>query len=200
MRRSGNYKAISCLLFLFVWFAPQLTCAGDFGVAVKKAELAVENDWYVVNAEVDFQLSRVAIEAMNSGIPLTWNVRIRIQKERSLLWNKTVFDKILPYQIRYYPLLSIYQFKGQENEESSSFITLARALETMGKIRGVRLFKKDLLQKNNDYLASIRVQFDREALPLPLRPISYFDSSWNLSSDWLLWPVQVNIRTESTGS
>lgn len=196
MRRSGKYKIFSGLFFLFVWNVPQLTSADDFGVTINKAELVVENDWYAVDADVDFHLSQKATEALKSGIPLTWDVRIRIQQERPFLWNKTVFDTILPHQIRYYPLLNIYQFSGKENEEGSSFITLAPALDAMGKLRGVKLFKKNHLHNNNHYLASIRIQFDREALPLPLRPVSYFDSSWNLSSDWLLWPVQINNRAE----
>ena len=196
MQRSGKYKIFSCLFFLFAWHVPQLTSADGFGVTVNKAELVIEDGWYIVNADVDFQLSQKAIDALKSGIPLAWDVRIRIQQERTFLWNKTVFEKNLPYQIRYYPLLNIYQFKGKKNKERTSFISLMPALEAMGKLRGVKLFKKNYFQKNNHYLASIRIRFDREALPLPLRPVSYFDSSWNLSGDWLVWSAPVNNRAE----
>ena len=36
----------------------------------------------------------------------------------------------------------------------------------------------------------IRVGFEREALPIPLRPTSYFDPQWALSSRWTLWQLQ----------
>ncbi|MCK5122068.1 MAG: DUF4390 domain-containing protein, partial [Methylococcales bacterium] len=42
----------------------------------------------------------------------------------------------------------------------------------------------------SDYYVAIKVEFSREALPVPLRPLSYFDSQWALSSDWALWPLQ----------
>lgn len=196
MRRSGKFNFYSCILFLFFWYLPQLTSADDSSVTIKRAQLALENDRYVLDADVDFNLNQVAMDALKSGIPLSWDVRIRIQQERAFFWNKTVIEQVLPYQIRYYPLVNIYQFKKQENEEGSSFITLSTALEEMGKIRELPVFKQDDIQNHNYYFASIKVQFDREALPLPLRPVSYFDSSWSLSSDWLQWPVKVNFRTE----
>ncbi|MEY3760764.1 MAG: hypothetical protein RIR39_2255, partial [Pseudomonadota bacterium] len=36
----------------------------------------------------------------------------------------------------------------------------------------------------------VKVSFDRDALPLPLRPIAYIDPQWYLSSDWTLWPLK----------
>jgi hypothetical protein len=48
----------------------------------------------------------------------------------------------------------------------------------------------DLLQPGQRYKLAIKCQFDREALPVPLRPFAYLDSQWFLSSDWYLWPIQ----------
>jgi hypothetical protein len=39
-------------------------------------------------------------------------------------------------------------------------------------------------------LFAVKVNFDRDALPLPLRPIAYIDPQWYLSSDWTLWPLK----------
>jgi hypothetical protein len=41
-----------------------------------------------------------------------------------------------------------------------------------------------------DTVAAIKVVFDRNALPLPLRPVAYLNQQWYLSSDWSLWPLK----------
>lgn len=196
MRKLGKFNYYPCVFAFFIWWMPLSSSADESSVTITRAQLALENDRYVLDADIDFHLSQVAMDALKSGIPLNWDVRIRLQQERSFFWNKTLEEQAFNYQIRYYPLTNIYQFKKLENDEGNSFITLSAALEEMGKIREEPIFKLDDLRNNYQYLAEMKVQFDREALPLPLRPVSYFDSSWSLSSDWLQWPLKVDIRTE----
>ena len=40
------------------------------------------------------------------------------------------------------------------------------------------------------YVVAIKVSFDRDALPLPLRPLAYINPQWYLSSEWTLWPLK----------
>lgn len=196
MRKSGKSNFYPCVLALLVCLLPLASSADESSVTIKRAQLALESDRYVLDADIDFHLSQVAMDALKSGIPLNWDVRVRLQQERPFFWNKTLRERAFTYQIRYYPLINIYQFKKQKNDEGKSFITLSAALEEMGKIREEPIFKLHGLQDNRQYLAEMKVQFDREALPLPLRPVSYFDSSWSLSSDWLQWPLKLDARTE----
>ena len=70
------------------------------------------------------------------------------------------------------------------------FSTLAGALDFMSKVRRLSLIDKKRIELDQDYSIAVKVMFEHEALPVPIRPFSYFDSQWMLSSRWILWPLQ----------
>jgi hypothetical protein len=48
---------------------------------------------------------------------------------------------------------------------------------------------KSVVMPEERYAVGIKVTLDRDALPLPLRPVAYTNPQWYLSSDWTLWPL-----------
>jgi hypothetical protein len=70
------------------------------------------------------------------------------------------------------------------------FTTLTAALASISKIRNLSVIEKSLIRADKNYQIAIKVLFDREALPVPLRPMSYFNSEWALSSPWSLWQLK----------
>ena len=186
MRGSGNNKFFFLLGFFLLSTA---VYADDFGVAIKSADLAVSNDWYVLNANIDFQLSPTAIMALQNGIPLQWRLQVNILQKRRYIWDKDVLQLIRYFQIRYHALMNMYQLKVDSNGDVDNFSTLAAAIASMGNIRNLPLIRQAELQQH-DYVAALKVQFDREALPLPIRPEAYVNTEWSLSSDWYRWLIE----------
>ncbi len=177
-----------CLIALaFLCFSP--VQAGEFAARIKKAELEKYRDEYRLNADIDYRLSSTATEAIQSSIPLSWRLQIEIRKIGTF-WNSKVFDGEYVYRIRYHALLDSYSVNSLEPDSSRHFISLTAALDALSKIRDLPVIKTSLLEKNDVYTAAIRLQLDKEALPLPLRPVAYLYSDWDLSSDWYLWNLQ----------
>ena len=94
------------------------------------------------------------------------------------------------YQIQNHALLNLYSIKRLSTGERSLFSSLAGALNFISKIRNKVVIDKQLIQAGKSYYLAMKVKFKRELLPVPLRPFSYFDSQWALSSQWILWPFQ----------
>jgi hypothetical protein len=86
--------------------------------------------------------------------------------------------------------LNMYRVRNEVDGEVYNFSTLPAALDLMSTISDFPLIEKTELAPENQYLGALRVSFDREALPLPLRPTAYIDPQWYLSSDWTLWPLK----------
>jgi hypothetical protein len=186
MRFSASVKSFFGLCF-FGWLLAHSAGANMLAVTVKKAELNLKNGSYLLSAEINYRLSVKAMDALQNGIPLFWDVQIKVQKQRNYLWNKTLVNKQLRYRIQYHALLNMYRIRNENSGEMANFSTLSAALAMMSSIRGVRLMEKSEIEPENRYIAGIRVKFDREALPLPLRPTAYLNPQWYLSSDWHLW-------------
>ena len=163
--------------------------AGDYSAVVRNASIDLVEDQYELNAELAYQLSPIAKEALSKGIALTWRVLVKVQ-EQGILWDFTLYEKELVFKIQNHALLNLYSIQRSEDGTMDMYSSLTSALYSISKIRNLKLFDKAVLEnKQNVYLA-VKVLFDREALAVPLRPMSYFDSQWDLSSQWTLWQLQ----------
>ena len=209
MRLFKNYK-LFVLLCLFIWLFPVSAGAADFATEIKNAEINFQNDHYQLSADLVYKLSDKAKEALQNGVPLFWDVKVILKENKSFWWDKTWARITIRYQIQYHALLNIYRvvivqktcsmdsstvtqgIKASSlqriNGDVYNFSTLSSALDFMSVLHNVSLIT--MVPNGNATFAEIKVSFDRDALPLPLRPIAYIEPQWYLSSDWTLWHLK----------
>ena len=185
-----NFSLSACLCGVLLWLLPFCDYAGEFSSEVKQAELTLQGGSYVLSADIVYQLSEQAKDALHNGVPLFWDIQVKIQQPREALWNKTVVDTAIRYRIQYHALLNMYRVRNEGSGEVYNFSTLSAALDLMSAVRDFPVLEKAGLAPERQYLLAVKVSIDREALPLPLRPVAYLDPQWYLSSDWTLWPLK----------
>jgi Domain of unknown function (DUF4390) len=169
---------------------PILLNASDSGVAIKSAEAVLQGDDYVMSADIDYRLSDKAIEALNNGVSLFWTYQFKVQEQRDFVWNNTLLEKSVRYGIQYHALLKLYRVRNDSNGAVDNFSTLQAALDMLSTLRDYRLIEKSKISDGNQYIAAMKITFERDALPLPLRPVAYMNPQWYLSSDWYTWPLK----------
>jgi hypothetical protein len=162
-----------------------------YAAEIKQIQVDLQGTHYVLSADIDYQLSDKAKEALVNGVPLFWTLHIKVQQQRELLWADTLLDKSIRYRLQYHALLNMYRVVITQSDgktsDSYNFSTLSAALDLMATVRDVSLIEASLLQADKQTIVKIKAEFERDALPLPLRPIAYTNPQWYLSSDWLLW-------------
>jgi hypothetical protein len=170
-----------------------------YATEVQQVEISVRDTQYVLSADIDYQLSNTAKEALQNGVPLFWTVRIKVVQQRAILWAKTLVDTSIRYRLQYHALLNMYrvvniqpdsQITTEQSGDSHNFSTLSAALDSMANLRNLPLFDVSRIQPEKQYFVQIKAQFERDALPLPLRPIAYTNPQWYLSSDWTVWSLK----------
>lgn len=176
--------AVLCLLL--VWSL--LASAADFAAGIEVVDLYREGDDQVLQLVIDYRLSPKAREAIAKGVPLSWVLIVKWQR-RQWLWMRTVHEVRIPYVIRYEALLNQYSVTNLYDGRQEMFATLNTALAYMESVR-TPLWPGRREDLDEDERLAVMVRFDREFLPIPLRPESYFDAQWALSSDWLIWHRQ----------
>ncbi|MBS3954756.1 MAG: DUF4390 domain-containing protein [Methylomicrobium sp.] len=194
MRAYASSRSLSLLCLLIL--------AGIFAVSVRPVHAQIprieikdvlinrQDGHYQLSANIVYNLSSKARNALQKGIPLYWDVSVKVAQSRNWIWDKTIFSYSTRLRIQYQALFNSYRVTRIENNESESYSNLQAALTDMGLIKDLMLVKQSEMDPDQNYYAGIKVNFDREALPLPLRPESYVNSQWYLSSDWMLWPVE----------
>lgn len=178
----------------------QLVCAGwllAVSLTVIAAELQVEgvdierqDGVYLLSADIDFRLSDDALEALDNGVPLTFELHVQVRRRGAWVWEASLFDYQARHTIRFKPLSERYSIDQPGGGEGNSFVTRPAALAALGTIRDLRLIETDALEPDEEYQIRLRVALDIDELPLPLRPIAYIKPSWKLESKWSKWPLE----------
>ena len=186
-------------VFLIILFYCHATVV--LATDIKQVQVSLHDCYYELSADIDYHLSSRAKEALENGVPLFWNLHIKVLRQRDYWWDKTVLDETIRYRLQYHALLNMYRVvivqannpllpDQQTKTDSYNFSTLSAALDLMASVRSVRLFDQSVLKPEHAYRVQVKADFDRDALPLPLQSVAYINPQWYLSSDWTLWALK----------
>lgn len=167
----------------------QAAVADEYATTIRQANVVLQDNSYFLNANIDYALSPAAKAALLKGIALSWTIPVVLKHNRDYFWDTEVFRTTLRYQVQYFALLNVYRVKAEHSGQVNNFSTLAMALNSISVIKSFRLIEQSALLADQRYSASLKVIFDREALPIPLRPAAYLNKQWFLSSDWYTCPL-----------
>jgi len=175
------YKLKHFLLLFFLSFS-ELSSANDNWLFVKSISLGDKLESRgQFQAQLEFTLSPVAYEALHSGIILYWDVSV-IASQGYFLISKPIFTDFKRFSLRYNTLFNEYRVTSESKKNYRRFSSLADALDYLSHIKYDSIFLEGS-HTPKCINVDLVVSFDREALPIPLRPISYFDEGWNLSTN-----------------
>jgi hypothetical protein len=156
---------------------------------VESASTVLVKQQYVVDTKVVYRFTEEALEALQNGVPLTLNLIIHLQKADAWFWKPNLVEHTFRYQLRFHPLTETYQVWDLAASDKHSFETLDAAKDLLGDIAHLPLIQAVKLHKGEKYKVAIKASLDIEALPLPLRPLAYISSAWDMESDWFYWTL-----------
>lgn len=159
------------------------------GFKVLSADTRLQQDIYMLDAKIDYQLSAEVLDALNNSVPLTIALQIEVRRKRPLLWDETVASWLQHYRLEYHALAQQYVVTQLNNGTVRSFPTRHAATDFIGRIQNFPLIDRRLLPAGSEYYGQIRASLDIESLPAPLRPVAYLSKNWRLTSEWYQWPL-----------
>ncbi len=166
--------------------------AADAGRFVIRTVFTDVRDGVVyLNTDVDYELSEIAREALESGVDLTIELQIEVVRDRRYWVDRDVAELLQRYQLSYQPLSQRYITENLNSGDQMSFASLSAALEHLGKVRDLPLLDDALLNPGKRYEIRVRAVLDTRDLAGPLRLITFFWRDWRLESDWYEWPLRI---------
>jgi len=175
--------AVTCLYLCTVFNSAQ-------AFTIVEAMSRLQVDTFVIDVDIDYVFSDVALEALENAVPLTVDIHLQVRRDGAWIWEKDIVDFHFRRQVRFLPLSSTYEVIDLENGDKRSFVSRFGAIDALGEIRGRPVVKVEQLKAGETYLMEIRSELDIEALPVPLRPTAYMSSAWKLSSEWSQWRIR----------
>jgi hypothetical protein len=155
--------------------------------SVLEASTRLVDEVYLLDARIAFDFSADAIEALDNGVPLVVELQIEVYEPRELLWDSSVATLYRRHRIEYRALADRYVVTNLNTGEVSNHTNLPAALAQLGRVHDFPMLDRRLLRVGVSYRARLRARLDVEALPLPLRPVAYLSSTWDLTSAWHDW-------------
>lgn len=161
--------------------------ASDFFITGISTRL--QENVYLLDAHVDYRFSEEALEALDNGVPLTFQLSIEIERKRKWWLDAEVANLQQRYRLQFHPLSHQYLLQNLNSGAFYAFQSLSAALDAMGTLHDFPLLDVQLIEKDEKYEVLLHAELDIESLPSPLRPLAYISPAWRLNSDWYTWSL-----------
>ena len=168
-----------------------LASFAEGGVDFRRVALTLSEDGRILlDAEIDYDLNATISEALENGVPLTFETHVQMRRAEAWIWESDVVEHRLRTVLRFRPLSGLYELRNLAGDEQLSFATRDAALGALGRIVGMPVIARDDLNLNEDYLVQLDARLDIEALPLPMRPMAYLNRDWSFASEPWEWRLR----------
>lgn len=143
-----------------------------------------------LEARLQLVLSDEALSAMESGVPLTIELKLEVIRERRFLPDATEAQLTLTYELEYRPLSQRYIVRNLNSGNQDSFATLYSALNNLGRIQDLPVLDVSILDGEAAYRMRLQALLSTEQYPAPLRLLLFWRNQWQLKSEWFEWSLE----------
>lgn len=175
---------------LAVTGAAQNTVEREGYFEVRSAETSLVGGVHHLDARLQLVLSSEALEALNSGVPLTIELQMQVIRVRRFYMDALDAELAVRFELEYRPLSQRYIVRNINSGHQDSFATLYSALNNLGRIADLPIIDDALLAPDKPYRIRVRAMLQTQQYPAPLRLLFFWRSQWQLQSDWFEWTLE----------
>jgi hypothetical protein len=157
---------------------------------VRSASTELVGGVYVLDARLQLVLSSEALNALNSGVPLTIELHMQVIRSRRFYIDALDAELAFRFELEYRPISQRYIVRNLNTGNQDSFATLYSALNSLGRIQRLPVIDESLLVPNRDYRVRLRALLATEQYSAPLRLLFFWRDEWQLKSDWYEWKLE----------
>jgi hypothetical protein len=157
---------------------------------VRSAATTMVAGVHELEARLQLILSAEALDALNSGVPLTIELNVEVIRTRRFMPDDLEAELTVTYELEYRPLSQRYIVRNLNSGDQNSFSTLYSALNNLGRIQGLPVIDHALLDPGSAYRMRLRALLSTRQYPAPLRILFFWRSQWQLKSDWYEWTLE----------
>ena len=154
-------------------------------VAVRSAELRIEEGEVLLNADFDLSVNATLEEALQKGIPLYFLLEFELTRSRWYWLDEKVAQTVITSRVSYNALTQ--QYVVRSGLLTQTFNALDEVERYIGRVTSRPVAPASALSKGIRYDAAIRLRLDVNQLPKPFQVNALASREWTLASDWYRW-------------
>ncbi|MDH3746843.1 MAG: DUF4390 domain-containing protein [Gammaproteobacteria bacterium] len=179
---------------LLLWFAAtslaQDPIEREGYFEVRSAATVLSDGVHLLDSRLQLVLSSEALEALNSGVPLTIELQMQVIRVRRFYMDALGAELQVRFELEYRPLSQRYIVRNLNSGHQDSFPTLYSALNNLGRITDLPIIDDALLEAKKKYRIRVRAMLQTQQYPAPLRLLFFWRSQWQLQSEWYEWNLE----------
>jgi hypothetical protein len=154
-------------------------------IGVTNAELRIEEDALVLNAEFDLALNATLDEALQKGIPLYFVLEFELTRPRWYWVDEKVLTATSQNRVAWQALTQTYRISS--GLLAQSLTTAAEVERFLSRVTAREVGRRDQVVRGDRYVASVRLRLDTNQLPKPFQVNAIASREWTLDSGWHRW-------------
>lgn len=167
------------------------TRAAEHRFEIRSAYVELRDGVYLLNAQLDFDLSRRVRGVIDDGLPLSLDLEIIVDRRRPLWPDETVATLEQRYELGFHALSQRYLVRNLNSGEQNSFPTLDSALESLSGISDLPILDRSLVDPQLRYEVNLRATLDVRTMPDAMRWLLFWTESFKQTSEWYTWPLSL---------
>ena len=178
-------KRINLLLLIL---ASSLAFAAGSSISIKSAELESQDDYYVLDADVDLSFDKEVEEAIKKGVPLNFLIEFQIVSPRKYWFDDEIVTTSQNVSLSYHALSR--QYLVNRGAHQQSFDSLSEAVQEIVTLDEWKVVEKSVLEKPATYKAALLIRLDQTKLPKAIQVDTIASEKWNISSQKFEWVLK----------
>lgn len=184
---SSPFAAVALLMAML--FAGNVH-AQETGLEIRNAGTRLDDGVWYLTARIEYRLNRSTLDALQSGIPLTFELQVEVERSRNWLPDEDVASLRQYFELSWQPLARSYLVRNKNSGDQRTHTTLYAALNDLGRITALPLIDAAIIDEREEYEVSLRAVLDQQQLPGPLRMLAFWDDGFTLESEWYRWTLR----------
>lgn len=150
-------------------------------IGVESADVRVDEDAVVLNAQFDLTLNATLEEALQRGVPLYFVLEAEITRPRWYWLDEKVLQWQTQYRVSWLPLTR--QYRVASGLLSQTFDTLQEVERLIGRVNARAIARVSDLERGATYEVSVRLRLDINQMPKPFQVNALGSRDWQLASE-----------------
>jgi hypothetical protein len=161
----------------------------DDPFVVKRAKFKLDESMLLLDLEIKSNIPDFISLAIDQGFAVPMMFEIEIRSENSYWFDNKEVSLKQQYKLNHQPMLDSYVVLDVNTSERHYFDRRKAAVQFMELVYNYPMLDIDNLAPGKNYYARVRFGIDIDELPLPLQSSWFWDSDWDLQSEWYEWEI-----------
>ena len=183
MSQSAGKVTLAIILSFSCLFLAGELLADD--IKLTSLKYKISNQVLMATATAEFNFNKDVLAAVQSGIPLYFELHIRVVQPRRYIWNEERHRVKYTFSIRRHALSNRFIITNLVTGQRGVYRSIELAIDNLSHLDYLAVLDTKELVKASNLLMEMKFKLDIKSLPAPMIPMAYVSRSWHMSSKWL---------------